>query len=166
MVVPIGKLANKLLFSSTPFSNSTTVSNFNNLLPTISSGINIGINIQSEPVLTNNPEVRGRNPLSSNNSFRDLSIGISSCSTPYCERMDIDSDVALSIGEITYECFEPSYKTEQEKALRIGKTINQQDILKPLAANNEITLSYVPHMENVINIQLPYDPQVPTKPNL
>ena len=132
----------------------------------MSSGMNIGMDIQSGPVLTNNPEVRGRNPLSSNNSSRDPSIGTSGRSTPYCDRMVVDPDISPSIGEIADERFEPSYEMEQEKALRIGKATNQQDTLRPLAANNEATPSHVLHMEDVINIQLPYDPQAPTEPNL
>jgi len=128
--------------------------------------MNIGMDIQSGPVLTNNPEVRGRNPLSSNNSSRDPSIGTSGHTTPYCERMNIDSDVAPSIGEIANKHFELSYEMEQEKALRIGKATNQQDTSRPQAANNKATPSHVPHVEDVINIQLPYDPQAPTEPNL
>ena len=165
MVAPIGKSANKLFFSSIPFSNSTTVSNFNNSLPTMFSGMNIGMDIQSGPVLTNNPEVQGRNPLPSNNLSRDPSIGTSGHFTPYCKRMDIDPDIAPSIGEIAYKHFEPSYEMEQEKALRIGKATNQQDTSRPLAIN-KATPSHVLHMENVINIQLPYDPQAPTEPDL
>ena len=80
--------------------------------------------------------------------------------------MDIDPDIAPSIGEIAYKCFELSYETEQEKALRIGKATNQQDTSRALAANNEATPSHVPHVEDVINIQLPYDPQAPTEPDL
>jgi len=80
--------------------------------------------------------------------------------------MNIDPDVTPSIGEIAYKCFEPSYETEQEKALKISKVTNQQDTLRPLATNNEATPSHVLHMEDVINIQLPYNPQAPTEPNL
>jgi len=87
--------------------------------------MNIGMDIQSGLVLTNNPEVRGRSPLSSNNSSRDPSIRTSGHTTPYCDRIDIDPDVAPFIGEIANELFEPSYKMEQEKALRIGKATNQ-----------------------------------------
>ena len=80
--------------------------------------------------------------------------------------MNIDPDVAPSIGEIAYKCFEPSYETEQEKALKISKVTNQQDTLRPLATNNEATPSHVSYKDDIINIQLPYDPQAPTEPEL
>jgi len=166
MVAPIGKSANKLSFSSTPFSNSTTDFIFKNLLPTMSSEMNIGMDIQSGQVLTSNPEARERNPLSSTNSSRDPSIVFSGCSTPYHDRMDTDPDDAPTIGEIANERLELSYKTEQEKALRIGKVTNQQNTSRPPATNNEATPSHVSYKDDVINIQLPYDPQVPTKPEL
>ena len=54
--------------------NSTMAFNFKNPLPAMSSGMNIGMDIQSGQVLTINSEVQGRNPLSSANSFRDLSM--------------------------------------------------------------------------------------------
>jgi len=80
--------------------------------------------------------------------------------------MDTDPDDAPTIGEIANECLELSYETEQEKVLRIGKVTNQQDTLRPPDTNNETTPSHVLHEDDVINIQLPYDPQVPTEPEL
>jgi len=73
---------------------------------------NIGMDIQSGQALSNNPEVRGRNPLSSTNSSRDPSMGFSGCSTPYHDRMDTDSDDAPTIGETANKRLEMSYKTE------------------------------------------------------
>ena len=87
-------------------------------------------------------------------------------STPYHDRMDTDPDDAPTIGEIANERLELSYETEQENALRIGKATNQQDTSRPSAANNEATRSHVSHEDDVINIQLPYNPQVPTEPEL
>ena len=80
--------------------------------------------------------------------------------------MDIDPDDAPAIGGNNNEHLELFYEIEQEKALRIGKATNQQDTTRPLAFNNEATPSHVPHKDNVINIQLPYDPQGPTDPEL
>jgi len=57
MVVPIGKLANKLSFSSSSFSNSSTAFELQPTLPTMSFERNIGMDNQSEQALTNNPEV-------------------------------------------------------------------------------------------------------------
>jgi len=38
--------------------------------------------------------------------------------------------------------------------------------MRPPATNNEATPSHVPHEDDIINIQLPYDPQAPTEPKL
>jgi len=45
-------------------------------------------------------------------------------STPYHDRMDTDPDDAPAIGESANKRLDMSYKTEQEKALRIGKATN------------------------------------------
>ena len=87
-------------------------------------------------------------------------------STPYHDRMDTDPDGEPTIEGNNNEQLELSYKTEQEKAMRIGKAIIQQDNTRPQASNNEATPSHVIHKDEVINIQLPYDPQVPTEPEL
>jgi len=80
--------------------------------------------------------------------------------------MDTAPDGSPSNGEVTNERLELSYETEQEKALRIGKATNQQDTLRPQDTNNEATPSHVQHEDDVVNIQLPYDPQVLTEPEL
>jgi len=80
--------------------------------------------------------------------------------------MDTDPDGSPSNGEVTNECLELSYETEQKKALRIGKVTNQHDTSRPQDTYNEATPSHVQHENDVINIQLPYDPQAPTKPEL
>ena len=79
-------------------------------------------------------------------------------STPYHDRMDIDPDGKPTIGENNNECLELSYETEQEKAMRIGKASIQQDNMRPPAINNEATPSHITHKDEVISIQLPYDP--------
>ena len=127
---------------------------------------NIGMNIQSGQALSNNLEVRGRNLLSSANSSRDPSMGSSGRSTPYHDRMDTDPDDAPTIGETANKRLEMSYKTKQEKAFRIGKATDQQDTSRPPVVNNEATPSHVSHEDDVINIQLPYNPQAPTEPEL
>ena len=43
---------------------------------------------------------------------------------------------------------------------------NQQETTRPLPVCNEVPPTYAPHEEEVINIQLPYDLQVPTEPKL
>ena len=80
--------------------------------------------------------------------------------------MNIDPDSEPTIGENDNERLELSYKIEQEKALRIGKALIQQDNMRPPAINNEATPSHVTHKDEVINIQLLYNPQAPTEPEL
>ena len=132
----------------------------------MSSEMNIGIDIQSGRALTNNSEVRGRNPLSSANSSRDPSMVSSGRSTLYHDRMDTDLDSKPTIEGNDNEQLELSYETEQEKAMRISKATIQQDNTRPQASNNEATPSHVIHKDEVINIQLLYNPQAPTEPKL
>ena len=140
--------------------------NSKNSLPAMSSEMNIGMDILSGRVPTNYSEVQGRNPLSSANSSRDPSMVSSGRSTPYHDRMDTDPDGEPTIGENNNECLELSYETEQEKTMRIGKAPIQQDNMRPPAINNEATPPHTAHEDNVINIQLLYDPQAPTEPEL
>jgi len=72
-------------------------------------------------------------------------------------------DCNSTIEELTPEL---SYETEQEKALRVGMVANHQETMRPLGGYNEVFPTHVPHEENVINIQLLYDPQAPTEPEL
>ena len=78
----------------------------------------------------------------------------------------IDLDDAPAIGESDNEHLELSYETEQERDLRIGKATNQQNTTRPPTLNNEATPSYVPLEDDIINIQLLYDPQGLTEPEL
>ena len=87
-------------------------------------------------------------------------------STPYHDRIDTDPDIETTIGENSKERLELSYETEQEKALRIGKATINQDNMRPFAINNEVNPTHGIHKDDAINIQLPYDPQAPTEPEL
>ena len=166
MVAPIRKLANKLSFSSTTFSTSTTAPNFKTFLPTMSTEKDIGIDIQSGHVPANNSKVRGRNPLSSINSSKDSSMASSGRATLYHDRMDTDMDYIPCVEEMNNECLELSYKTEQEKAIRVSMVANQQEFVRPYDVNNKATPTYISNEDNTINIQLSYDPQALTKPEL
>ena len=150
MVAPIGKSANKYSFLF--FNNTTTASNFQNTLLTMPSEINIGMDLQSGQVLTNNSEVQEKNPLTSANFSRDPSMVSSGRSTPYHDRMDTDPDIETTTGENDNEHFELSYETEQDKTMRIGKTTIQQDNMRPLATNNEANPPHGIHEDDIINI--------------
>ena len=125
MVAPIGKFANKFSFSPNNFSISTTASNTNSPLPTMSTEKDIGMDIQKGRVPSSNHEVRGRNPLTSNNSSRDSSMVFSGRSTPYHNRMDTDMNIVLVNIESNNERLELSYETEQENAIRVSMATNQ-----------------------------------------
>ena len=43
---------------------------------------------------------------------------------------------------------------------------NQQETMRPMNVHNKAPLSHAQHEEESINIQLPYDPHAPTKPEL
>ena len=135
-------------------------------LPAMFSANDIEMNIQTGWVSTTNSNVRGRNPILSVNTSKESSMASSGRSTPYYERMDTDMDCNPTNGESNLECLELSYKTEQEKALRVGITTNQQETSRPLNVNNEAAPTHGPHKDDVINIQLPYDTQAPTEPEL
>jgi len=78
----------------------------------MSSGKNIGMDIQSGQVLTNNSEVQGRNPLPSAISSRDPFMVSSGCATPYHDRIDTDPDDTPTIEGNDNEHLELSYETE------------------------------------------------------
>ena len=166
MVAPIGKSANKFSFSISNFKYSTTDSPLNNPVPTMPSESSIGMDNMTGRVLSNNNEVRGRNVASSNLSSREPSMAFSGRSTPYCDRMDMDLDETPTAGEASIESTELSYETEQEKALRLGKATDTETNMRPTGGNNEATPMNGTHEDDVINIQLPYDPQAPTEPEL
>jgi len=61
---------------------------------------------------------------------------------------------------------ELSYETEQEKALCISKAADQQDPIRPTTGNNKASPAHANHEKSIFNIQLPYDPNAPTEPDL
>ena len=117
-------------------------------------------------VLSNNNEVQGRNPLPSIHSSREPSMVSSGRSTPYHNRMDMDIDDSPVEGNMEYGNPELSYETEQKKALRIGEATNPLNNTRPLGVNNEATTSCDIHEDDIINVQIPYDPNAPTEPEL
>ena len=148
------------------FSNSTTDSFFNNPLPAMPSESSIGMVNQTGPILSNNNEVRGRNTSSSNHSSREPSMVSSGRSTPYCDRMDMDLDETPVAGDANIRSPELSYETEQDNALRSGKAADSENNTRPTGVNNEATPANGNHEDDIINVQLPYDPQAPTEPEL
>ena len=168
MVAPIGKFVNKFSFS-THFNTSNTDSNLNTTsLPSMSIRNDLGMDIQRGVSPATNSEVRGRNPSPSAKSSRDSSLASSGRSTPYHERMEID--VVTGTDESNTESLDLSYETAQEKAIRVSmaanQQVNQQAPTRPLGGINEATPACGQHEEDVINVQIPYDFNAPTEPEL
>ena len=93
-------------------------------------------------------------------------MGSSGRSTLYHNRMDIDEDDIPPTNHTANHSPRLSYEKTQEKELRLGKTTNLPDNTRPPAFNNEATPAHAPQAEDVINIQLPYDPNGPTDSEL
>ena len=163
MVAPIGKHSEYIHFSPTNFNTSTMALNNKFSLPTMSSANGIGMDIPTGQAPATEVKVRGRSPVSSVNLSRESSMASSGCSTPYHDRMDTDMDFNPPTEELNLEL---SYETEQEKALRVSMAANQQETMRPLNVHNEAPPTHAPHEEEAINIQLLYDPQAPTGPEL
>jgi len=130
------------------------------------SEISIEMDNQLERVLTNNNEVQGRCSLPFIHLSREPSMVSSGRSTPYHDRMDMDLDNAPVAGNMENRSPELSYKTEQEKALKIGKTANTLNNTRSSDVSNKATPLNSLHEDSIINVQLPYDPQAPTEPEL
>ena len=103
---------------------------------------------------------------SSNLSSREPSMASSGRSTPYCDRMDMDLDETPVSGGANIGSPELSYETEQDKALRKGKAADPENYTRPTGGNNKATPYNGNHEDDIINVQLPYDPQAPTEPEL
>ena len=82
----------------------------------------------------------------------------------------MDMDVVPESEESNSERRELSYETEQERNIRVSMATNQQTNqqapTRPLGGNNEANPTYEQHEENIINVQIPYDPNAPMEPEL
>ena len=87
-------------------------------------------------------------------------------STPYHDRMDTDMDIDPISNKSINKQPVLSYETEQEKTIRISMVTNQQAPMRLHNVNNEATPTHARHEDDMINIQLPYDPNAPTEPQL
>ena len=154
MVAPIGNIANKFITSPIFSHPTTSFTNVNSLLPTMSFVNNIEMDIPIGQVPAFDFKVRERNPISVVNLSRESSMASSGQSTPYYDRMDINIDCNSTVGEPTLEL---SYKTEQEKALWVSMAVDHQKTTRPMNGCNEAPPTHVPHEKSIINIQLSYD---------
>jgi len=77
--------------------------------------------------------------------------------------MDMDLDEIPTAGALNIGSPELSYETEQDKAIRLGKVTDLETNTRPTGGNNEATPMNGIHKDDIINVQLPYDPQAPTE---
>ena len=153
------------------------------VLPTVLSSNYMGMDIPTGFVLVNSFEVRGRTSSTEKNLSRDSSMSLTQSSIIYHEKMannsmDIDQDPTVESPALSYEI-------EQEKALHLSKATETSGNMRLQNKNNKATpinlectgnvnqgkwQQYVTASndddDNVINIQLPYDPNSPTEPEL
>jgi len=126
----------------------------------------IGMDIQEGLRPTNEPEVRGRQPSISNFSSRESSLASSGRATPYHNRMDMDVSDTNDTVNANLSGPELSYETEQERAIRVGQATNHTNNTRAPGGVNEANTTRNSNEDDVINIQLPYDPNAPTEPEL
>ena len=151
----------KFLIQQENTSSSNTDLNTKHFKPTMSSTNDIGMDIPAGQFSNNKSKVRGRNSFLPVNLSRESSVALSGCSTPYHERMNVNMD--LSSKESHSEL---SYEAEQEKVIWISMMANQQETIRLMNVHSEALPSHAQHEKESINIQLPYDPHIPTEPEL
>ena len=178
MVAPNRELANKSFLNSSIHAIPPTNTN----LPTVDPRNTTGMDISKGQNPDNYDDVRGRKTSRSPTGSRDTSMSPATSSTIYHERMEKNND--MDVDEDDNSCPELSYKTLQEKEHQLGKvTENNSNNRSPRGnlnvdaptqrvSNNNPTSpppqgTSANNDENVfINIQLPYDPNAPTDPEI
>ena len=182
MVVPIGNIANKLNFSPT-FSSLTTTNSQDFVLSTVFPSNYMGIDTPARFVPVHDFEVRRKTLSTKKNFSRDLSMSSTQSSIIYHKRMannsmDIDQEPVDNSSALFY-------KEEYEKIFCLSKVTKTLDNTRPLDGNNETNNTNPQHAcninqnkqfqhdaalnnndDNIINIQLPYDLNILTKPEL
>ena len=181
MVAPIGNIANKFIFPAT-LSSSTTSLYPQAILPTMNDISNMGMDKSTGTNPVNNFEPRGRSTSIERNISRDNSMFSTCSSVTYHERVTMNNGMDIDIDPLT-DFPTLFYKEEQEKELRLRKATETTTNTRPQDGTNKASSSQVNHGDcvpndrtrsqthgdddnNVINIQLPYDPNAPTEPDL
>ena len=178
MVAPNRELANKSFLNS----SIHTIPPTNTNLPTVNPRNTTGMDISKGQNPDNHNDVRGRKPSQSPSCSRDTSMSSTASSTIYHERMEKNNDMDVNEDENSFP--ELFYRTLQEKECQLGKVTENNtntrsphdnlnvDTLTQHAFNNNPTSpppqdSSANNNENMfINIQLPYDPNAPTNPEI
>ena len=174
----------KPYISSSTTSNTSSSSLLN--LPTVPFKSITGMDIFSGIAPDNYDEVRGKSLSTNVNVSRDSSVSSTRSSVVYHEKMEqnnamiIDDDPNDSSPALSYE-------DKQERAIQVSKAADPQNNMRPHCdslivpnpnpqrvlnedplsnSGNNATQVNTSHEDEVINIQLPYDPQAPTEPEL
>jgi len=132
-------------------------------------------------VPVNSFEVRGRTLSTEKNHSRDFSMFSTVSSVTYHERQTINNSMDVD-DEPTIESPALSYETKQENAIRLNKATENLGNTRPPYGNNEASSSKperagqvdqgerqhqgtanMDNDDNVLNIQLPYNPNAPTE---
>jgi len=151
-------------------------------LPTVSSSNHMRMDSSKGQTPAIDLEVRGRTSSSATNISREPSMASSGRSTPYHDRMDDQMDCNSEPEDKTPGL---SYETEQEKAFHFNRALETTGNTRPQGGSNEATHLIPqralnenqnirpPHVEgpqgdsnDIIDIQLPYDPNAPTELDL
>ena len=185
MVAPIGNIVNKFFFPSTVNSSTTTnLPDFDFSLPTVFPENCTVMDLPKGFVSVYSFEVRGRTLSTEKNHSRDSSMSSTVSSVVYHKRQTINNGMDVD-DEPTIESPALSYETKQENAIYLNKANENLGNMRPPYRNNETSSSKLEragHIDqgkwqhqsaanmdndnNVINIQLPYDLNVPTEPEL
>ena len=180
MVVLIGELANKHFFTS-KISSTNTIPTQTFILPTVSFSNNTGMNIFAEPFPDNYDKVRSRSLSTNKHTSRNSSMSSTKSSVAYHKKMKCNNTMVID-KEMVDISPALSYEIDQKKALCVSKMAEQQDNtrskhdnLNASIFNPQCVLNKDQHPiptcgpttyfknNNIINIQLPYNPQVPTE---
>ena len=181
MVAPIGNIANKFIFPAT-LSSSTTSLYPQAVLPTVNDIFNTGMDKSTGTNPVNNFEPRDRSTSIERNISRDNSMSSTCSSVAYHERVTMNNGMDIDINPPT-DLPALSYKEEQEKELRLRKVTETTTNTRPQGGTNKASSCQVNHGDrvpndrtrgqthgndnnNVINIQLPYNPNAPTESDL
>jgi len=120
--------------------------------------------------IDNYNDVKGRKSSSSKASFRSTLISSSVSSQPYYKRIVLNNDLPNEEVVEPVNSFQLSYKDKSKEKNTVSKATNykstkrQQCILNETPALNILTTQCVNN--DIINIQLPYNSDQSTKPDL
>jgi len=181
MVVPIGETVNKFSFL-TSFSTTILSNNQQHLLPSVNilNNTEMDHSTETNPVINN--DARGRSPQIYKNWSRDSSMSSTVSSTIYHEKMELNNDINID-SDPPVESPALFYEDEREKEICLRKVAETTNGTRLQGVNNEASSTQINHdnhvstdnmcvqtpcvgNDNIINIQLPYDPNGPMEPDL